>query len=588
MNLDVDPNSIDYAYADTEGTEHAIAIETAYAYGLLPNDIEDEIQDVPYFHPDDAATREFAGYTIAHAMGYETEETVEPEDWSDWNDITYKSEISKVVSADIMRLSDNAFNPQEQLNKNDERLIESGVYQMLHSTKVEGTEDNSVYTENVVKDELASVTDYTVTDNGNGTYRVVMTSNIGTIGVSAGETLVLPESEQYPSGIALKVVSVEKTDGQNIFNCVKPELADVYQVIDFSGDATALPDEIEAEDGVEVSYDPEGTIDSGDDSGVSTYAHIGAGGSTALSGKLTFDLNKANFSEFLKLAGKIEVEIPDITCILDADVGLLGGINVNEFTFSISEKVKIEETLTYTLAESGYESTDGNGNTKFEAGRIEIARIPFAIGSTGLSLDLVLAFNISAKGTVSISYTINAQEGFQYKNGQSRIIKNFSDSLDSLEIKGSASATLVFAVELSVLELFDLVGMTIDLGPAFNATFTPHVLETESIYCSDVSIYATSTLTLDQKSAVGEFLKKVRHYTLEYPLLENNVKNPLRFSVHVENGNVVKECKFGRGTLKGSVVSLKDNSAIAGARVQVYDEFVGLVRTGYTDASGQY
>ena len=588
MNLDVDPSSIDYAYADTEGTEYAVAIETAYAYGLLPNDVEDEIQDVPYFHPDDAATREFAGYTIAHAMGYETEETVAPKDWSDWDDITYKSEISRVVSADIMRLSDNAFNPQEPLNENDERLIESSVYQMIHSTKVEETEDNSVYTENVVKDELASATDYTVTDNGDGTYRVVITSNIRTIGVDAGETLVLPESTQYPAGIALKVVSVEKIGGQSIFNCVKPELEDVYQVIDFSGDATALPDQIEAADGVEVNYDPEGTIDSGADSGISTYAHIGGDGHTSLPGKLTFDLNKANFSEFLKLAGKIEVEIPDVTCILDADVGLLSGINVNEFTFSISEKVKIEETLTYTLAESGYELTNGNGNTRFEAGRIEIGRIPFAIGSTGLSLDLVLGFNISAKGSVSISYTIDAQEGFQYKNGQSRIIKNFSDSLDFLEIKGSASATLVFAAEISALEMFDLVGMTIDFGPAFEASFTPHVLATEAVYCSDVSIYATSTLALDSESAVGKFLEKVRHYTLEYQLLKNNAKNPLRRSLHVENGNIVNECKFGRCVLKGSVVSLKDNSVIAGARVQVYDEFGGLVRTRYTDASGEY
>ena len=589
MNLNTDMGSIEYHFSDTQESEYAVAIETAYAYGLLPDEIlEDDVQDVPCFYPDKPATREFAAYTVAKALGL-NDVSDESANWSDWNSVSYKNEALYVVSLDLMRLSGNAFCPSEPLNENDEKLIENGIYQILNSVSVSETDeaDNSVYVEKVVKDELEDIKDYTVTDNGNGTYTVGIKSGINTADIKTGNVLLLPANDKYPAGIALKVTKVVSANNQKVFICTTPKMEEVYSVIDFSGQAVAITDQIEAADGFQVKYDPNGRVATGDN-GPSTYAHINVGGSTALPGKLTFEVNKKKFSEFLELDGSIEVEIPDVTCIFDADVGLFSGISVNEFTFSVSEKVKIEETLTYKLAESGYELTNGAGNTRFVGGRIEIGRIPFAIGTTGLSLDFILYADISVKGTVSISYTITAQEGIQYKGGRNRIIKNFSDSLDFLEIKGSAYAKVGVAADICALEMFDLAGIAIDFGPAFDASFTPHVLATDTLFCSDVAIYATSSLTLDRETVLGKFLENVCHYTLEFELLKNDSANPLRKNLHIENCHRVAECTFGRGTLQGSVLSAKDSSVISGARIQVYDENGTLVRTTYTKSNGKY
>lgn len=49
MNLDTDPAAINHYFADTEGNEHEVAIETAQAYGILPPaDVEDLEQDIPF------------------------------------------------------------------------------------------------------------------------------------------------------------------------------------------------------------------------------------------------------------------------------------------------------------------------------------------------------------------------------------------------------------------------------------------------------------------------------------------------------------------------------------------------------------
>ena len=586
MNLNTDIDSIEYYYADTQESEYAVAIETSQAYGLIPSvELEDENQDVPYFYPEEAATREFVAYTVAKALGY-NELAVESADWSDWGDITYKNETEKVVALDLMRLKDNAFQPKEPLNENDEKLIENGIYQLRQSTKnteIE-TEDNSVYAEDVVKDQLTDVKDYSVVENADETYTVTIATGINTIGVDVGETLVLPANDGYPTGIALKVIAVNDEDGLRTFTCEKPELSDVYSVIDFSGGATALPDQIEVSDGFNVAYDPEGTVET-ETNEIATYKNISGTGHVALPGKLTFTTDKTKISDALEFSGKIEVEIPDVMCSIDADVGLRDGISVHEFTLALTEKVKMSQNLTYKIAESGYELTNGNGNTRFEAGRIEIGRLPFAIGATGLSLDLVIFANVSAKGTVSISYSFSAQQGFQYKDGSKRLIKNFSDSLEDLELKASGSATLGFAADVCALHMFDLAGITVDFGPAFEASYTEHE---DFLYCSEVSLYATSKLQLDQETVVGKFLKNVLHYTLEYSLLKNNSDNPLRMHFHVENGHRVNECTLGTGKVEGYVMSAQNNEAISGARVQIYNESAQLITTKYTGTNGKY
>lgn len=58
-------------------------------------------------------------------------------------------------------------------------------------------------------------------------------------------------------------------------------------------------------------------------------------------GTLKFKVAEKEFSENLKASGTVEIEIPDVTCILDAHFGLFN-TNINEFTISIQEKIKLK------------------------------------------------------------------------------------------------------------------------------------------------------------------------------------------------------------------------------------------------------
>ena len=109
MNLDTDPAAINHYFADTEGNEHEVAIETAQAYGILPPaDVEDLEQDIPFFFPEEPATREFAAYTAVHAMGYDGSHEYDTSSWADWASIRYQNEAAIAVGKGFLELKDGS------------------------------------------------------------------------------------------------------------------------------------------------------------------------------------------------------------------------------------------------------------------------------------------------------------------------------------------------------------------------------------------------------------------------------------------------------------------------------------------------
>lgn len=491
-------DQIDYYYLDSLNSATGTAVETANAYGFLPvPDVEDLEQDIPLFYPDEPCTREFAAYTAVHAMGFNGENTIAMDDWSDANQVKYKDEIKIALVNNFLYLTDNTFYPQKTITGADVKSIFYAIDDLNDSIKLS---KDQIYDHSEILDSVVNV----------------------------------------------------------------------------------------AAEGVTCEYNSNGSI-TADDSGLYPLS-INAGGSTEIPGTLEFTIAEKEITDNLKVSGSVEVEIPDITCIAKANVGWRG-VDVDEFTLSISEKIKIASQLELTLAESGYELTNSNGATRFESGRIEIGRLPIRIGATGLSFDIVFFCNVSAKGTASITYTINSTQGYQYKNGASRAIFDFYDSLDFMEIKASGTAGLGLSGVLCAFNLIDLAGYAGEAGIGFNGSFTPHILATDTLYCGDMTLYAYAKSGIDQETVVGKFLNDVCHYTLEFQHLDNDSSNPFKAKFHVENGRVVPECTFGTGELKGLIASADENEPIAGARIRIYSgETLGenLVRTIYTDETGNY
>lgn len=595
MNVSADPDNINYYYADTSNSEYAVEIETAEGYGILPDpDVEDMEQDIPYFYPDKIATREFAAYTALAAMGYDMNSAVEARHWSDWNNIKYQTAAVLAIDNAFMSMSNNLFQPQEAATNIDAKRIKNKIDELNQSIVVnpENARDESVYQNNVIRDELASIDNYSIAVN-NDIYTIRLPKNNNTQNITAGKVLVLPANHEYPSGVAVKVNAVKTDRDVLVLNCSDPNsIAEVYSKINFAGKGTPLVDQIKTPAGITCEYSPE-NINSEEVASASESVTYGAldidiGGTTALPGKLTFDMGDGiKISDKLKLEGEVEVEIPEVTGIVDAKVGWTG-VEVDEFTLSIQEKVKIEEKLTYTVDETGYYRTDSPRS--WEGGKIEIGRVPVPFGTTGFSADIVFYFDASVKGTASITYTMQSTQGFQYKNGSKRWIFDFTDSLEFIQMKGSAKGSLNPSINLTAFEIWDIVGYEAKLGIAVEGGFTPHVLATDTLFCGDVSLYAFVSSGINEETIIGDFLKNTCHYTLEFEHLKNTSSNPWRTSLHIENGILVDECTFGMGAISGCVKSLEDDTYLYNARVEIYNsgERNNLIRRLYTNTEGAF
>lgn len=621
MNLDVaDVDSINYSYADLESNEHRIAIETAERYGILPKAVlDDESQDVPSFYPDEIATREFAAITTVRAMGF-TEKITEESDfygdiltWADYNDIdsNYVDEIAIAVGFGFLTLNNgNRFEPTSAMTTVDATSIRTAIDALNASTSVapEDEYDHTTYADGVIKDEL-SASIYTVNELNDQYIVTVSKTGINAISMGADDIIVLPANNDYPAGIAFKVLNIVENADSWELSCVAPELWEVYDEIDFSGHGSIATSSIETPEGIDVEYDPNGTIE--DEENPRSRANINLGGSTSIPGTLKFTVASKTIGN-LKLKGSVEVEIPEVTGIVKGKFGLLE-TKLDEFTLSIKEKIKLKGDLTYTLAESGYELTSdsltgtvgrpGNvsNNTRWENGSVEIGRVPIPIVA-GLSFDIVFFYNVSIKGTTSITYTIESKQGFQYKNGTPRWIFEYNDSLDFLEIKGSAKAGLGIRGVLCALNLMDLIGLETEGGVGFNASFTPHILATDTLFCSDVTLYPYWETSLSTDTVVGKFLETVCHYTLTVEHLKNDSHNSFKLGIHVENCKIVPECTFGRGCITGHVAQADDTTIpIGNARINIYNvvddpDYPGdpdhatstLTRTRYTDSQGNF
>ena len=573
------PEDILYSYADIENHPNGYAIELANGYGILPSpELEDEEQDVPLFEPDAVADRDFAAYTAAKAMGFTGEHRFDVSGWADIRLSKYPDMAAIAVGFEMMSLEEgNCFNPQGGMTNSMASEIFDGMRAIEESAKIDADDlyDRTEYRAGVMRDELSSVTDYDAVRDSNNTYRVNLPTNDSTLKITAGKVIVLPPTDDMPGGIALKVQSVSRTGGSIELVCTVPEMHEVVESIDFVDIGKPVVKGIKAVDDVKVSYSAGGSDE--------LYPLTINEHETFDYGKVTFEFPKNGYQikGDLKVKGSLEVEIPKVEAKVKAKIGLFDS-SLDEFLLSISEKVEIKGELEYMGS--------GEYSAPKMSDRVEIGRIPFHVGA-GFSFELVFFFIYEVKGTLGITYEIQATQGFQYKNGAPRVIMSFGHDLKMLEIAASAKAGFGASGMLVFATIWDLIGYQINGGAGLNAALTPHVLENNRVVCGDITLYGYLESCLDKETLIGELLDEYLGYSLEFKHLQNNSSNPHKLKFHVENMKRVPECTFDGGALSGVVADASTGNPIRNARVTIYrgtgeDKRVDHIL--YTNTLGQF
>lgn len=572
-------DSKNYYYADTRENENGIAAEIAKTMGIIPDETDE--QDVPYFYPDEYATREFAAYTAVMLMGYET--TDEEPTCTDAAQIRYKNVVAIALKKNMLSLNGDTFEPEKAINGNDAAQILKAIDQITEDSVIDENYDSKVtYATNVVEVKDTSKNIYNVVQNSDGTYTITVKDGNAYKNLETGKVVLFSAKEMgTDTDIALKVQNITK-DGQGrlIIKAGKPDdISEVYKSIDFEGAGIADPENMQVTaEGVQYEYIPENSSEV-------PAGGLTLGGSIPVPGKLKFDLNH-KFNDKVKLSGSVAVTIPDVSCKLDAGFSW-GKIEVRHFIASVTGKADFEGGLYISGVNSEQQIKHASGTMETVSDVLELGRVPIKLGTTGLSADLVVSLFYDVSGQFVVKYSVEAIGGYEFKDGNGRFIHDFSQTLTPVTIEGSAKCGLQFGLNLTALETWDLAGIDIKVGPAAKASVSYTVRDAGNVLCSDVRTYIYAAGELNPDTVVGKFLKTVWHYTLSKDFLSDDDDNPLKLKVHFENGTLVDKCTVGAGSIEGSVLDSNSKAPVKNASVEAYSGTVKVEKT-FTKEDGTY
>lgn len=185
-------DSKNYYYADTRENENGIAAEIAKTMGIIPDETDE--QDVPYFYPDEYATREFAAYTAVMLMGYET--TDEEPTCTDAAQIRYKNVVAIALKKNMLSLNGDTFEPEKAINGNDAAQILKAIDQITEDSVIDENYDSKVtYATNVVEVKDTSKNIYNVVQNSDGTYTITVKDGNAYKNLETGKVVLFSAKE---------------------------------------------------------------------------------------------------------------------------------------------------------------------------------------------------------------------------------------------------------------------------------------------------------------------------------------------------------------------------------------------------------
>ena len=567
-----------YSYADVSESEYADYIQLAENIGCLPASADkdyDPENDVKMFYPNDEATREFAVYTTVHLLEFETD-NIDILTFSDSEDITYPNEVSVAIRNHFLSLKDGKFNPNLALSETDKNQIFANIEKIQASEQIDETKvyENVKYSSDVKKPNVK----YRAVKNGDSTFTVRLKDE--TSEYSVGDVLVLPASNEYPGGLAIKISSIKKDGDVYVLSAITPEFEEVYNTLQFQGVSYADVDSFEFADDVTGSV----KLNGGNQTGTDAFRINEDKEFNFEDAKLSLNFSK-DITDKIKINGNVDFSIPKIKARVDATVKFRN-TTLNELYFTTTNKLELTGNVEATGLETGYEITHGSGTKEFKAADWELGRFSVPLGHTGLTGDVVLYAVMNVKGEITLTYKLTTESGIHYtkKSGFKRVNELVSKD-KRISVKASAKLGLKLSLGLWALSAFNLAAIAINIGFGAAVSYVRHADVTPVLNCGDGVLYLYLSFGLDDGSLlakIGEHLS----FSIEKEIW-NETKSPLLENVHVENANLVNKCTYGQSRLIGKAVDKKTGEPIKHAEVKVYQGNV-LCHTGSTDVNGEF
>ncbi len=432
-----DPNgNALYSYVDLKEETANLTVETAVGQGILvPSEGQEE--DVYFFYPEDLTTREFATVTAARALGYM--ESQNAPECSDKESLEYPLWDAVAVNIGLIGLQDGCFNGKEELTGADAK-------QMLAKIKEIKAEETAVpekvvdiqYADDLVKDSVAGLTDYLVTETEIG-YQITINNYTGTIeetGIEAGKPIYLPadQYQKYPDGFVCRVAGVEISGNQ--IRISGTPIESVFEVMDsFQLSGEAAIEEIILADGVTVkNAEDEESIDS----------HLSAESGEESDGLTEEEMD----SKLLNVSG--DSELP-VEFTLEQSLGKFCTVAFDlekpTISYDIKCSMKEIERFKFVMSDCGKISVNvgGEGGTPPPDTKFDLVTIPVNIGK-GFYVDVLVSLQTKISASGSIDFYLASKVGVDLQ-AEKRIIHQ----LDLADVGQSSEISLTTGPEVDVL-----------------------------------------------------------------------------------------------------------------------------------------
>ncbi|NHM15429.1 hypothetical protein GMI69_01915 [Eggerthellaceae bacterium zg-887] len=324
-----------------------------------------------------------------------------------------------------------------------------------------------------------------------------------------GDVVVFEPSEEDPQGLALKVTSVEDEGGETRIEGAAPELSEVVDSMEASG-TTGDFVYLEMADGVSLVDDGTGE----------TVARAGA-----CYGWLDFDHDGS--------LGLEDVGIKDKTIDLHNGLKLKIDPRINYSIDFRDGKLRECTVVADVEAKLNFDCEASSRKERKLFSGTCATKVP------GLYVTADFYLVTSATGEVSIEARMKGAAGFSYKDGRLRTVsdKGFSyeASFDAELRAGLApEVSFDFLRRICVADLYAEVGVGVE----------GRLEQRDALVCADMSAFFYEDVSLAHKdNLLADVLEALDVGTEYHPITKDD---GALGSVHVENGEVVPKCTWGK------------------------------------------